>query len=150
MTLALANEIENARIEGYLNSAYHSLRGNSLNNSIIGNIGQDSLFGGSGNDTLNGSDGVDLIDYSQVLTASGMTDVAGNLTVNLTTGLTQDSSGLLGSDTLVNIENIQTGKGNDSVTGSTAANVITTDITGDTVGSSDTLVGGAGRLELLE
>jgi len=120
---SLGNNIENLILAvgaGSINGT-----GNSLNNVLTGNEGNNNLNGGSGNDTFvatindgndtyNGSTGVDTYDLSGTSAAA---------TVNLATGTA--SSAQTGSDSLVSIENVIGGTGNDTITASTAQNVMT-------------------------
>jgi serralysin len=64
-----------------------------------------------------------------------------NVTVNLATGTAS------GFPTVANIENVTSGSGNDTLTGSAGANTLTSGAGNDTLdgnGGTDTLVGGAG------
>ncbi len=95
--------------------------------------GDDTLDGGAGNDTLSLDPGDNR-----------------NLSVNMATGVVDD--GLAGTQQFTNFESVVTGDGSDSVTGTSAADVISTQRGNDTVlggGGSDILFGGAGsdRLE---
>ena len=116
----------------------------NVGNDITGTANADTLVSAAGNDTITGGGGNDLLDLTEVYGSGGMSDVTSNLVVDLAQGTTQDPSGLLGSDTLINIDNVATGKGDDSVVGSQAANAITTDLGDDSVGSNDTVDGGGG------
>ena len=71
---------------------------------LFGHGGNDLLIGGAGNDVLDGGSGTDTADYSS--------DTAG-VTVSLTSG--QASGTLTGDDTLIGIENVKLGSGNDIV-----------------------------------
>jgi Ca2+-binding RTX toxin-like protein len=108
----------------------------------------ETIQSGPGNDTITGSSD-DVLNLAQTIDATGPIAVTGNLTVNLATGLASDASGKLGTDTLVGIQNVSTGKGADSVVGSSASNIIVTDLANDTVGSSDTVDGGLGADTIL-
>jgi Ca2+-binding RTX toxin-like protein len=126
------------------------LDGGTGDDVIFGGDGDDTLISGSGggDDLLDGGAGTDTADYSRNLTdlipgavfAANNTDVI----VNLTTGI---ASGL-GDDTLVGIENVITGGGDDSITGNTAANLLIAGSGADTIFGglgNDTLDGGAGN-----
>ena len=82
--------------------------------------GDDTLDGGAGNDTL-------------VLTPADNR----NLTVDMVTGVVTDLAP--GAQQFSNFENVITGGGNDSVTGTGGANLISTQ------GGNDTIIGGAGN-----
>jgi VCBS repeat-containing protein/parallel beta-helix repeat protein len=112
--------------------------------------GVDTITTGSGNDTVKGTaDGVndsfdggagtDTIDYSAL---------THDVSVNLGGGGSGSATGSdIGTDTLLNFENINSGGGNDSLFGSNASNVIhggggTDNIVGN--GGADSLYGDAG------
>jgi hypothetical protein len=89
---------------------------------VYGGFGADILFGnaldnvirgGAGNDILDGRTGVDTLDES---------NSTFNLSVDL--NLTTAQSTGLGSDTITNIENVFTGSGNDTITGSSFNNLL--------------------------
>ena len=95
---------------------------------LSGGAGNDTLIGGAGNDTLNGGSGNDTADYSAATTA---------VSANLATG--RVSSSQTGTDTLIAIEAIVGGSGNDLLrAGSSGAN-----LSGG--GGNDRLFGGAGQ-----
>lgn len=102
--------------------------GNSLDNVITGNGGNNLLIGGAGNDRLDGGAGLDIASYADVTT---------NLTLNLTL-TTAQSMGSAGNDTLISIEGLIGGSGNDSLTGNSDDNVF------EGGAGSDRLDGGAG------
>ena len=101
------------------------LYGGAGNNSLEGDKGNDLLNGGIGNDTLIGGPGNDTASYANAapdgargeLVASGFGDV----NVNLTTGI---ATGAMGSDTLIGIENVIGGHGDDTLTGNAGRNVL--------------------------
>ncbi|MDP1750681.1 MAG: cysteine peptidase family C39 domain-containing protein [Reyranella sp.] len=103
----------------------NTLNGGAGNDTLTGGDGNDVLTGGAGNDALDGGAGTDTADYSAIGTA---------VTVNLTSGTATGD----GTDTLIGIENVIGGSGNDTLTGSSAANVLSGGV-GD-----DTLNGGSG------
>ena len=103
--------------------------GNSLDNFITGNSGNNILIGGAGNDTLNGGAGLDIASYAEVTT---------NLTINLNL-TTAQSMGSAGSDTLISIEGLIGGSGNDTLIGNASDNIL------DGGAGNDTLLGGAGN-----
>jgi VCBS repeat-containing protein len=91
-------------------------------NTVDAGIGDDTVSAGSGSDTLDGSSGSDTIDYS----AQGSA-----VTVNLAT---QAATGAgIGSDVLLNFENVIGGAGADDITGSDAANRVIGGAGSDTV-----------------
>jgi uncharacterized delta-60 repeat protein len=104
-----------------------SLSGGDGNDSLSGAGGDDFLYGGSGDDTLNGGDGTDWTYYYNSPSA---------VTVNLATGT---ASGGDGNDTLMNIENVQGSRFDDTLTGDGNSNYLIG------YGGNDTLNGGAGN-----
>src|SRR5205085_9235928 len=89
------------------NFADNILVGRGGADTIYGGNGDDLLDGGAGNDTLNGGNGFDIADYS-----AGTS----NLTANLAAGTASSTD--FGTDSLVSIEGLFAGSGNDTVTGS--------------------------------
>jgi Ca2+-binding RTX toxin-like protein len=78
------------------------LKGGALRDELYGQSGNDRLEGGTGNDLLDGGSGIDTAVYTG----------SGAVTVNLVIG---QASGAWGKDTLVDVENVETGSGNDTV-----------------------------------
>jgi Ca2+-binding RTX toxin-like protein len=91
----------------------------------------DSLRGGAGNDVLDGGTGNDRADYRDSLSS---------VVANLQTGTAQD--GQNGTDTLISIENLRGGRGNDTLTGDFLANTL------DGREGNDTLLGGGDNDQL--
>ena len=117
-------------------SGNDSLAGDGGNNSLNAGAGNDTLAGGTGNDVLDGGIGNDLADFT------GTTSV----TVNLALATAQATG--LGSDTLLNLENLLSGSGNDTLSGSTLDNSINAGSGNDTIlagDGNDLLIGGAGN-----
>ena len=116
-----------------------TLNGIAGNNVIDGGAGNDTIRGGSGlGDTLDGGSGVDLVDFSRTVSSLG---------VNLETGEVVLGGNLI-DETAVNFENINTGSGNDAVTGTADANIIRTGEGNDSIfagAGDDTLDGGTGN-----
>jgi Ca2+-binding RTX toxin-like protein len=101
-------------------SGKDSLTGNSLANVLIGGAGDDTLAGGAGADSIGGGAGKDTIIYDVADTTG---NVAGGadidaLTSLMTTAVTVD----LGE--YIELENLTSGSGSDTLTGSAAANII--------------------------
>ena len=112
-----------------------TLTGAGGSDTLYGGAGDDLLEGGFGNDTLDGGDGNDTASYAHALGAE---------TVNLATG---KASGTDGVDTLVNIENIIGGVGDDTLTGNAGDNRLDGGAGNDVLEGglgNDTLIGGAG------
>ncbi|MEM7521722.1 MAG: calcium-binding protein, partial [Pseudomonadota bacterium] len=98
--------------------------------------GNDTIVASLENDTLNGGGDTDTADYSAA------TD---DISVNIGSGVAV--AGLLGTDTLIDIENLIGGSGNDTVFGSGVDNVIEGRDGGDLLAGldgNDTLLGGEG------
>lgn len=82
------------------------LAGGAGDDGLVGGAGDDRLAGGEGDDTLDGGEGGDTADYAD--------DTAG-VNVDLTTG---DAFGdAAGADTLISIENVIGGSGDDVLRG---------------------------------
>ena len=114
-------------------SGANVLSGGGGADTLDGAGGSDTLNGGAGNDILNGGDGEgsDTADYSYV-TSGGLTvTLASASTVALTVAAAD-------VDSLIGIENIIGGAGNDTLTGDGVANTL---FGGD---GMDSLAGGAG------
>lgn len=94
---------------------------------------------GIGGDTWNGGSGTDTANFSNVTYSSGTR-------INLTTGLIENAA-QTASEALTNFENVVGSQGNDSITGSSTANVIDGQGGNDTidaVGSGNNIDGGDG------
>ena len=149
------------------------LDGGEGNDTLNGGLGQDQLFGGDGNDLLitdsvdandvpvllsggagddtiriggsfngdnRGIDGGDGIDTLELLPADNR-----NLLVDMAAGQVVD--GTVGTQEFVNIENITTGGGNDTIIGNGDANVLSGGAGNDSLvggAGDDTLIGGTG------
>jgi Ca2+-binding RTX toxin-like protein len=122
-----------------------NLQGRGGNDTIWGGDGNDSLFGGDGNDFLGGDLGNDLVNGGAggdraVFNSTLAAVVNLNLTVAQNTGY--------GMDTLLAIENVTSGSGNDRLTGNGLANILSAGIGNDTLNGSagnDALYGSAGN-----
>jgi Ca2+-binding RTX toxin-like protein len=109
-------------------SGNDTLFGSDLANSLTGGDGNDFIEGGLGNDTLTGGNGTDTVIYGG----------SANVTVSLTL-TTAQNLGVFGTDILSGFENLQSGAGNDSLTGSIANNEFSSQ------GGNDTILGLAGN-----
>jgi len=143
-TYTLPDSIKNARLDSGSafkligNAKANTLIGNDIDNDIDGVDGDDSLDGGGGDDTLKGGNGRDAVIYSKqlpgfLLDGSGAQDI----TVNLLSGTATGSE--IGSDSLIAIEDVLTGDGNDHLTGDAQDNRL------DAGGGNDTISSGAGN-----
>jgi Ca2+-binding RTX toxin-like protein len=128
-----------------------ALQGTSGNDSLTGTNGADRLFGYGGNDTLhagkgddvlNGGAGNDLLDGGDDNDTASYAGTSGAVTVSLALTTAQNTVGA-GTDTLVSIENLIGGDGNDTLTGNALANRL------EGGAGSDALNGGAGADTLL-
>jgi Ca2+-binding RTX toxin-like protein len=111
--------------------------GNLNNNRIVSGGGDDTLDGGGGDDTLDGGYGTDAASY-----AGTQEDLWVDLTVGNATGADA------GVDTLISIESIYGGRGQDVLLGSASANTLAGGSGDDTLdggAGGDTLDGGTGN-----
>jgi peptidoglycan/xylan/chitin deacetylase (PgdA/CDA1 family) len=114
------------------------LDGAAGNDTLVGGVGNDTLIGGAGRDTLDGGSGTDTASYETT---------TGDVTVSLTVVGGQVTGGA-GTDTLIAIENLTGGSGNDTLTGDAGSNVLDGGLGNDTLvggAGDDTLIGGAGN-----
>lgn len=118
------------------------LRGGTGNDVLSGDAGTDTIDGGAGNDTLRGGlgdhndrlvggAGIDTVDYSEITFPRPMV-------IDLSSG-TAYCQFYVGTDRLLQIENVIAGRGNDIVRGSSGANFL------DGFTGSDTLEGLGGN-----
>lgn len=120
-----------------------TLEGNGGGNSIEGFLGNDLLRGLGGDDSLNGGNGIDTASYE---------GAAAGVNVQLGSGTATDvylvnDMLLIGTDTLLNMENVVGSSFGDTVQGSTAANLLEGGEGDDSLNGGngfDTVVGGAG------
>jgi len=110
--------------------------GGAGNDTFIGNAADNEMRGGRGADILDGgTSGFDIADYADNTSAQA-------ISVNLITGRASDGFGF--TDTLVGIEYVRGGSGNDTMIGS-AANERFRGNVGD-----DTINGGGGTEDILD
>ena len=119
------------------------LTGDAGANKLIGLEGDDTITGGGGDDFLEGDVGNDVIDGGAgtgdwALYGSATGSVIADLRDNNSQDAVIIADGFSGFDTLINIENIQSGSGADQLFGDANANVLQAG-SGD-----DILTGGAG------
>jgi Ca2+-binding RTX toxin-like protein len=128
-------------------SSANRLYGFDGNDQLDGGAGDDRLYGGAGNDTLNGGAGNDRLDGGVGLDVASYAD----LTTTLYVDFTQFSGTLsttLGTDTLISIEGIIGGSGDDVLKGDAGANYFESGAGQDFLdgrGGDDTLIAGAGN-----
>jgi Ca2+-binding RTX toxin-like protein len=121
------------------------LEGNNGNDQIFGLSGDDTLQGGAGNDSLDGGEGVDLAIFGELASFWDHSVSTTPYVVNLFSGLAVGGGF---TDTVVNIENINTGDGSDLVVGNNLDNVINTYDAQDQIwsfGGNDTVFAGWGN-----
>jgi serralysin len=114
------------------------LDGGAGNDSLIGGAGDDVFWGGTGNDYLDGGAGIDVAFYGEVTT---------NLTIDLSL-TTAQAMGSAGNDTLISIEGLIGGTGNDTLKGDSVGNYLDGGAGNDSLtggGGNDVLVGGTGN-----
>ncbi|WP_201834188.1 M10 family metallopeptidase C-terminal domain-containing protein [Microvirga zambiensis] len=111
--------------------------GGAHNDDLIGSTGSNTLVGGGGNDTLEGGAGSDSLDGGTGNNTARYTG-SSSARVNLTISGSQNTNGY-GSDTLVNIVNLEGGSGADRFIGNDADNKLIGN------GGKDTLQGGKGN-----
>ncbi|MDD4330542.1 MAG: hypothetical protein PHD79_11350, partial [Aliarcobacter sp.] len=147
---------ENDNIVG--NSSKNTLRGGAGNDKIYGIAGANSLYGDSGNDTIfsgTGSDYIDggadnnTVDYTNAHNSSNVrVNLSGSAqTLNATTTNNMTGATSAMTDTLVDIQNVNTGAGNDTIWGSSTKNVIDSGAGNDTIfvnAGNDTINAGSG------
>lgn len=134
------NSIENV-IGG---SGNDTINGDSVANFLSGLAGNDRLFGGGGDDTLAGGTGNDSIDGGAGIDTADFSSATSAVNVDLVGG----SASGQGTDTLVSIENVIGGGGNDTITGDSVANVLSGGGGNDVIsagGGADTVFGGMGN-----
>ncbi|OWJ69014.1 calcium-binding protein [Inquilinus limosus] len=146
----LAGDIENISGSGVRDVLF----GSGLGNALAGGGGDDELAGRAGDDTLDGSDGNDLLvggdGADTFIGGSGIDTLAYDGTEGVTVDLTaltardgQAQGDVIGAD----IENLAGGAGDDDLTGSGIANLLSGGIGNDTLrgmAGGDTLNGSVG------
>jgi len=141
-----------------------TLTGGAHDDSLVGGPGDDRLYGGAGDDTffeassmqghdiMNGGTGIDSVDYSERATALHVTLCVSSS--EACTGACQcaaDDGEAGEADTLVNVENVSGGRGNDLLHGSAADNALFGNEGDDVLrgeGGHDEIYGGDGHDEL--
>jgi Ca2+-binding RTX toxin-like protein len=117
-------------------------------NDVIHSSGYGSYYGDAGDDLIIAADGVpETLDGGTGTDTLDTQSWSGNYTINLVTGVTN-----YGGESFVNFENVITGAGGDSITGTAGDNSITTNAGMDTLtgaDGNDILSGGADNDSLL-
>lgn len=130
-------------------SGIENLSGSSSADTLTGDGGANTLSGWNGADTLNGGDGDDFLyggSSGDVLNGGNGDDtviytLGSSLTINLTTAANTGSEA--SGDSYSSIENVISGAGGDTITGTSGANRL------DGGGGNDTLIGAAGADQLI-
>lgn len=119
-------------------TAFSSATGiDSLSNieNVAGSAGADGLFGNIGDNTFYATAGADVVDGRAGADTFDASTSTGAISANLTSGSVTGAV----TASLTSIENIRTGSGDDTVTGSSADNHI------ETGGGNDRIVGSGGN-----
>ena len=132
------------------------------NDTYSGGLGADLFYDGPGNDAINGDEGNDFI---RVLSTTGSDTIAGGadtdeVEVASTSGVNVSLDGVLNDgvpgvaaqldNIQPDVENVSTGSGDDTITGSSAANVIKPSTGKDTItagAGADTIVANDGQVD---
>jgi serralysin len=123
-----------------------TINGQGGNDTIFGLGGDDTLSGGDGNDVLSGGAGNDTIDGGTGCDVVTYADATTSITVNLGLTSAQNMQGA-GIDTILNVEGVIGGSGNDTLIGTDDANVLTGGAGNDVLsgkGGNDVIDGGDG------
>jgi Ca2+-binding RTX toxin-like protein len=117
------------------------------NDTVTAAAGADAIDAGTGDDTIvaEAGDGNDIIDGGGGTDTLDMSTIDADVTVDLDAATARSAD--TGNDTVTNIENIVTGSGDDTVTGSDDANIIDTGAGDDAVtaaAGADVIDAGAG------
>jgi len=131
----------------YGGAGIDQLSGDEGNDTLYGEDGDDVITGGDGDDLLSGGAGGDALDGGAGIDTASYVGAVADITVALdgSLGIGGDGAG----DTLVGIENIIAGDGNDTLTGNTGDNILEGGLGDDLLigGAADTgdeLIGGDG------
>ena len=113
-----------------------TLRGGDGNDIINGDLGDDAHYGGAGDDLLIANIGADTFDGGDGVDTLDFTYYTGDAYIDLASGAAGLSGGF--AESVLNIENVVAGSGNNIITGTTDRNVL------NGGGGNDTLTGGTG------
>lgn len=111
--------------------------------TLTGGKGNDILNGGANNDWIDGGDGLDIMDGGSGIDTLDVAFLGSAYTLNMNTGATN-----FAGETATNFENVNTGGGNDKITGTDFFNIINAGAGNDIIyaeGGNDTLNGGDGN-----
>ncbi|MBK4216839.1 M10 family metallopeptidase C-terminal domain-containing protein [Paracoccus caeni] len=153
---------DSANLSALGSAAGNRLTGNAGDNRLGGRDGNDVLRGGAGNDTLNGGTGGDQIwgdaGNDLIIASSGRDTISGGLgrdTLDFTGSkgsvlldlISNSHGGFMTGSQIDGIEDILAGSGNDTLRGTTGANLIDGGAGNDLIiatKGADTMSGGAG------
>jgi Ca2+-binding RTX toxin-like protein len=117
-----------------------TLNGNAGNDSLLGGTDADTLNGGDGNDELDGGFGIDVLDGGAGIDTADYRDVTDPVSVVLNGATVAEVNiGFFAEDTVVNVENVIGGGGDDELTGDALDNRLAG------LEGEDTLAGGGGN-----
>lgn len=108
----------NDRVEG--GEGDDTLQGESGNDTLLGGAGDDELVGGTGDDLLSGGARDDTLDGGEGIDTADYAGDAAGVNVDLSAGEAEGDAA--GSDTLVSIENVIGGSGDDVLAGDAGDN----------------------------
>jgi Ca2+-binding RTX toxin-like protein len=130
------------QLNNYTLESIEKITGGSGNDTLTGNNQDNIIRGGDGNDFIDGRFGSDTMDGGNNIDTLDVSFFSGAYVLDMTTGITN----FIG-EIAINFENINTGAGDDSLTGSSIANVINSGFGNDSVlgaSGNDTLNGNGG------
>jgi Ca2+-binding RTX toxin-like protein len=114
------------------------------NDKIIGNFENNIISTGAGNDWVDGGYGVDTMDGGSGIDTLDVTFWNGAYELDMTTGLTNYAG-----ETAVNFENVNTGAGDDKITGNNANNIIKTGAGNDVLNGYGDMANGSAQIDML-
>jgi len=123
------------------------LRGEAGDDELFGGQGDDSLFGGDGDDVLEDGIGQNILDGGDGFDIASYDELDEDLEIDLFTGFNSRE------DTLISIEGIAGGDGNDRLTGDDGDNALYGSYGDDWLaggGGADLLNGGAGGFDTVD
>lgn len=132
---SLRGDSESDRLDGGIGN--DTLNGGTGDNQMRGGANNDTMLAGGGRDTYDGGSGTDLADYSDRV-------VALNISID---GVANDGTAAEFDNVFVSTENVLSGTGNDTLTGSAGPNALGGNSGDDRVNGgadNDTIRGGSG------
>ncbi|WLA64943.1 beta strand repeat-containing protein [Bradyrhizobium diazoefficiens] len=146
ITANLATGAVTRSIGNDVSTNFENLVGTSFDDTIFGTSGDNFIWAGAGNDKIYGRGGNDTIDGGIGTDTVYFDDATASVSVNLQTGV---AGGAAAGTTLLNIEGVVGGSGNDTLTGlSWIANYLAGGAGDDVLtggAANDTFDGGAGH-----